>query len=383
MPESKPTQTARGWLQTGQAPKDRVTEVARASAVLSGQIPSIPAALAPALQADVEMALLVEADSRGLVGLVDLLAEYAANKPVAKHARKLLFRAKQRGASVPERAQTRAPVSLAARAEPLPSFASTFDVDGNQLLMMGGWTPAEGSWCLAGFVHDSEGLHSVYFMPHLSRTAHREIVDKMRGSFHGEVVEVPEAFAASRLRWGTDRRDARQIGWEGDQADARRILADVEPLGEIEFNLDTADEALLHAHLARNDAICTVTADLLDARAFRKACTAALSAEIRAVRGDAESGAEALATAAATWLESWFDAERRLNYAGRLEIEAWLRHQMNQRQEMLRALALARLMRDAQRPVLAAPVFAYTMQQRLRPDVLTAWQVTAESGGTP
>ena len=58
MPDSKPTQTARGWLQTGQAPKDRVTEVARASALLSGQIPPIPAALQPALQPDVEMALL-------------------------------------------------------------------------------------------------------------------------------------------------------------------------------------------------------------------------------------------------------------------------------------------------------------------------------------
>ena len=382
MPDSKPTQTARGWLQTGQAPKDRVTEVARASALLSGQIPAIPAALAPALQSDVEMALLVEADTRGLLGLVDLLAEHAANKSVTKHARKLLFRAKQRGIAVPDRVQTRAPVSLAAKPEPLPSYASTFDADGNQLLMMGGWAAAEGSWCLAGFVHDTDGLHSVYFMPHLSRTAHREIVDKMRGSFHGEVIDVPEAFAASRLRWGTDRRDARQIGWEGDQADARRILADVEPLGEIEFNLDAADEALLTAHLESTVATCPVTADLLDARALRKAATAALTAEIRAARDNAE--AQAVLTAKLEgWLEGWFDADRRSNYAGRLEIEAWLRHQMSQREEMLRALAVARLMRDAQRPLLATPVFAHTVRAQLRPEVLASWQMAVDGGSNP
>ncbi len=382
MPDSKPTQTARGWLQTGQAPKDRVTEVARASALLSGQIPPIAAALAPALQPDVEMALLVEADARGMLGLVDLLAEHAAGKAVTKHARKLLFRAKQRGLSVPERVQARAPVSLAARPEPLPSYASTFDADGNQLLMLGGWAAAEGSWCLAGFVHDTDGLHSVYFMPHLSRTAHREIVDKMRGSFHGEVLDVPNDFAASRLRWGTDRRDTRQMGWEGDQADARRILAEVEPLGEIEFNLHADDEALLTAHLESTTAICPVTADLLDARALRKAAIGALAAELRAAREDAAQ-ADALAAALERWLGTWFDAERRANYAGRLEIEAWLRHQMNQQPEMLRALALARLMRDLARPVLDAPVFAHTVRQRLRPDVLVTWQGSAETGSTP
>ncbi len=382
MPDSKPTQTARGWLQTGQAPKDRVTEVARASALLSGQIPPIPAALQPALQPDVEMALLVEADTRGLLGLVDLLAEHAVAKPVTKHARKLLFRAKQRGIAVPERVQTRAPVSLAARPEPLPSYASTFDADGNQLLMLGGWATAEGSWCLAGFVHDTDGLHSVYFMPHLSRTAHREIVDKMRGSFHGEVVEVPEAFAASRLRWGTDRRDARQVGWEGDQADARRILADVEPLGEIEFNLHAEDEALLTAHLQANDVLCPVTADLLDARALRKACTTALADPIKATRDDAAQEG-ALIEALDAWVNAWFDTDRRATYAGRLEIEAWLRHQMNQRDEMLRSLAVARLMRDLSQPVLAAPVFAYTTRKQLSTAVLFTWQIAAEVGGTP
>ena len=381
MPDSKPTQTARGWLQTGQAPKDRVTEVARASALLSGQIPPIPAALQPTLQPDVEMALLVEAETRGLLDLVDLLAEFAVAKAVTKHARKLLFRAKQRGLVVPERTQARAPVSLAARPEPLPSYASTFDADGNQLLMLGGWAAAEGSWCLAGFVHDTDGLHSVYFMPHLSRTAHREIVEKMRNSFHGEVIDVPDDFAASRLRWGTDRRDTRHVGWEGDQADARRILADVEPLGEIEFNLHADDEAILTAHLAATDAVCPVTAGLLDARALRKACTTALAAEIQAAQQD-EAKTDALSTALATWLASWFDADRRANYAGRLEIEAWLRHQMNQREAMLRSLAIARLMRDATRLLLDAPVFAHTTRAQLSPRVLASWQ-TAASNGNP
>ena len=381
MPDSKPTQTARGWLQTGQAPKDRVTEVARAAALLSGQIPLIPAALAPALQADVEMALLVEADARGMLGLVDLLAEHAANKAVTKHARKVLFRAKQRGIAVPERVQVRAPVSLAARPEPLPSYASTFDTDGNQLLMMGGWAAAEGSWCLAGFVHDTDGLHSVYFMPHLSRTAHREIVDKMRGSFNGEVHEVPGAFAAGRLRWGTDRRDSRQVGWEGDQADARRILAEVEPLDEIEFNLDAAEEARLQAHLFGEGAQSAVLTALFETRALRKAVRAAFPSDQRAAVQAAADAAELeqYFLSVASWLDTWFHNERRSDYAGRLELEAWLHHHNHDHERMLETLAIARLMRRLEEILVEVPVFRNTVRAAFSPEVLA----DASEGGTP
>lgn len=374
MPDSKPTQTARTWLQSGQAPKDRVSEVARAIALLTGQVPPVAAALTPPLQADVEMALLVEADGRGMLGLVDLLAEHAAHKATVKHARKLLFRAKQRGLVVPERVQTRAPVSLAARPEPLPSFASTFDADGNQLLMLGAWTANDGSWCLAGFVHESEGLHSVYFMPHLSRTAHREIVDKMRASFNGEVLEVPNDFVSARLRWGTDRRDERQTGWEGDQADARRILAGVEALGEIEFNLHADDEAVLTAHLDDQAAAHPATLVLVTGRGFRKAAVAALAAERKAAQEAAEAVA-GLAAAADAWLERWFSAERRRDIAGRLEIEAWMRHQLNQSEHMMRSLALARLMRDSARSVLSAPQFALAARAQLGATELALWEV--------
>ena len=57
MPNSPATQTAAGWLQSGQAPKDRAMEVARALALLSGRVPATASALKTPLAADVEMAL--------------------------------------------------------------------------------------------------------------------------------------------------------------------------------------------------------------------------------------------------------------------------------------------------------------------------------------
>lgn len=357
MPDTKPTLAARAWLQSGQAPKDRAPEVIRAAALLSGQIPPMASALTPPLSEDVELALVIEADARGHLALVDLLSTHAASKNVSKHAKKLLFRAKQRGAVVPDRPQTRTPVSLAARPEPLPSHASTFDAEGNQLLMLGGWTATDGSWCLAGFVHDSEGLYSVYFMPHLSRTAHKDIVEKMRLSFHADLTPVPDEFASGRLRWGMERRDARQATWDGDQADARRILSDAEALGEIEFNLEEEAEAQLTARLASETQTCAVAKALLESRVLKQAW-------VKAQQG---LSAQEIPGALVPFLADWFNTERRTNLAGRLEIDAWLRHQMHDQPAMLEALALARLMRDASRSVTQSTLFVRTAQSVLLP----------------
>ena len=364
MPDSKTTQTARTWLQTGQAPKERAGEVIRAAALLSGQIPAMAAALQPPLSQDVEMALLLEAEAKGQWSLVDLLSTAAGQKPVAKHAKKLLFRAKQRGVALVDKPVVRQGISLAARPEPLPSHASTFDIDGNQLVMLGGWSTGDGSWCLAGFVHETDGLHSAYFMPHLSRTAHKEILEKMRASFKGSMTEVPDGFAAGRLRWGTDVRDAKSQAWEGDQPETRRILSDAEPLTEIEFALGPDEEAVLEQRLQSPDLRCTLTLDLLGGKAIKAAAARALETEA--------ADGEAYALARAAFLASWFDATRRTHVAGRLEIDAWLRHQMNDSDGMMAALALARLLRDQARQLTDAPLVVRALGEALAYDAVVA-----------
>lgn len=364
MPDSKTTHTARTWLQTGQAPKERAGEVIRAAALLSGQLPAMAAALQPPLSVDVEMALLLEAESKAQWGFVELLSTSAGNKVVAKQAKKLIFRAKQRGVAVADKPVVRAGISLAARPEPLPSHASTFDVEGNQLVMLGGWSAGDGAWCLAGFVHETDGLHSAYFMPHLSRTAHREILDKMRASFKGAMTEVPDGFAGGRLRWGTDVRDARGQTWEGDQPETRRVLSDAEPLTEIEFSLGPDEESALDARLSAEDVSCAIALDLLSNKSVRLAAAKALESELAAAQAT-KAETEALTEARASFVKQWFDGNRRALIAGRMEIDAWLRHQMQDTQGMMAALALARLLRDTSRQVTEAPLFRQAMRTGL------------------
>ncbi|MSP90311.1 MAG: hypothetical protein EXR79_00660 [Myxococcales bacterium] len=344
MPTSPPTETALHWLRTEQAPPARMAEVARALALLEGATPVTAHSLRTPFGADVELALLIEADARGRFDLVDLLASHAAAKATAKHAKKLLFRARQRGTAVPDGRSTRAPVSLAARPEPLPSYASSLDGDGMQLAMLGGWTAGDGPWVLMGVMSDAVGLVSVWHMPDSSRTRQRDLLGRMQTTFGGVTVEVPTGFAEGRLRWGLDISEARGTPIEGDLAAARRLLAEAEAVDAVEVALDAEDEARV-ADLAATSGV------LLDDPCLKGWFTHAprLPDALRAALGDLRGrdiDESHLISARASAVGGLVNATERVQWADRLEMTAWLMATSGRRVPAVIAVAAARCLRD-------------------------------------
>lgn len=333
---------ARGWLSSGKAPPNRAAEVARALALLSHHLPPTAPALKD-LGPDLEAALLQEADDQQAVELVAAMAEHAADRAVAKQAKKVLFKLKQKGVTIPVRGQSRAPVDLAARPEPLPSFASSVDAAGGQLIFLGGWHPTDGPWCVMAMVTDRDGLLSAYYVAGTSRTQQKELIGRLRNQINGFTVEVPSDFAAGRLRWALDQRDRHDKIFEGDVAEVRRLLQGVDPLEEIEFTLDPEDEARLPAMLAASDA-------LLSEGCFTgwfdpgKAQLDQLLGELRALpESDREEAALRLRDE--LW-DKWFAEQDLARLASRLELNAWLLHCVQKPTAAMQAVACSRSLRS-------------------------------------
>lgn len=343
---SNSPEAALGWLRTGQAPSQRAPEVARALALLGRNLPASQAALR-GLGPDIEHALLLEAEAQTELALMALLAEHAADKSVAKLAKKVLFKWKQKGLSVPDRNQARAPVDLTARPAPLPSFASSIDGAGGQLIFLGGWTPGEGASCIMAMLSDRDGLLSAYYVPNTSRTQQKELIGRLHASIPGFTCPVQEDFAAGRLRWALDIRDAKGLSFEGDMAEVRRALAQAEPVPEIELALDPEDEASLDAHLDASAVLagepCFSGWFNLDRHELK-----ALHEAVRALRLDAATP-DALAEAVRSLRHQHWQASLAAigleKLAARLEINAWLLASTQKRGQALQALACARALR--------------------------------------
>ncbi len=352
MPTTQPTQLALQWLKTGQAPAQRVGEVARALALLSGEVAITPSAFKTPLGPDVEMALLIEADERGRFDIVQLLSSHATSKACAKHAKKLLFRAKQRGVSVPEpKLATRAPVNLATVPEPLPSYASSFDGTGGQLLLLGGWAQTEGPFCLMAMVSDTEGLVSAWYLSDTSRTQQREMLDRLKHQFPGFTVQVPEGFAAGRIRWGLEKRDATGQGFEGDQAEVRRVLAEVEPVPAVDVELDPEDEARIEERIAAAGSLLSDQSfsTWLPATSQLYATLEAKLTPLRALGHDEAALRDEVELVLHAAVETWLDQPARERLADRLEMTSWLLVIDGRREPALLAVSTARGLRDPTR----------------------------------
>jgi hypothetical protein len=347
MPTSPATQTAASWLQSGQAPKDRAMEVARALALLQGKVPATPTALKTPLGPDVEMALLVRAAAENRWDLVGLLGVVASSKATVKHAKKLCFAAKQKGIDVPEiRQGQRQPVSLQAKPDPLPSFASSVDGNGGQLLFLGGWSKEDGPFCVMGMVSDKEGLLSAYYLAPTSKTQQRELLDRLKAQFRGFTAPVPDAYAAGRMRWGLDLREGQNF--EGDMAEVRRVLANVEPVSELGIDLDPEDMAKLEDYLrdSRQLAQEPCFAGWLQPS---QAELGQLGKTIRATVIEGDSHAAVLQGLRDTAMDSHVDQLGRDRLAARLEVTGWLLVQSQRRNPGLQALACAQALRDGRK----------------------------------
>ncbi len=338
--ESQAVAQARLWLSSGQAPAGRAQEVARALLVRDGALPLGSTRIA--LGSDLEMALLLEAEATGKVELVAQLAEHAADKGVAKHAKKVLFKLKQRGIAVPERAPTRQPLTLSARPEPLPSYLGPVGPDGSQVAVLGGWRPGDGPRSMMAVFDDHRGLGSVYVLNGLSRTQQKELVGRLRTTMP-EIYEVPAELAAGRVRYAIDLLDAKAGLCDGDVAEARLWVAPVDPVAEVGFDLDPDDEARYEEFLTDSNALteCAVFAD------FFAPNDGWVRQHLPRAAGDTH--AERIATfnsACLAGLTQWIEAIGALSLASRMEFNAWLLANVGQRDFALRALACARALRD-------------------------------------
>jgi hypothetical protein len=237
----------------------------------------------------------------------------------------------------------------------LPSFASSIDGSGGQLVFWGGWSPGDGPWCLMGMLTDRDGLMSAYRMPHVSRTQQREMLDRLRGQYDGFTVEVPAEFAAGRLRWALDLRQQSSSLFEGDVAEVRLALEGVEPVPEVELSLDASQEADLPGLLA-------ASADLAKEPSFGSwlrlpaAQMAALQAEMAA------ADAATAAAARQRVYQDWLNGGELQRLAVRLDIQAWLLHCTGRSVAALQAIAVARALRAGGTPWTAVPLLTALMQ---------------------
>ncbi len=321
------------WLQTGKAPKERGLEVALGMVLLQGKVAATADALGSrALGEDIELALLELAEAQARWDLVGLLAASARNKSCQKAARKVVFRAKARGITVPEPAPAaRKAVAMAQAPEPLPSYCTGFDRAGHHVVALGGWSPADSSWSLAGVIGPDDVLRGVYFSPGTSRTKLRAMLDRVTPGT-SVCSEVAPALAAGLLRRALDAARKANTMVDGDLLRANRMLADAAPLHTLEVALDSADEARL-------DALCD--------QAHAWIAEPALAAWATALRQVVDGGTGTLDAEA---VDAALTEARRDQWARRLEISALLVTRGPGNDAALAAIATARALRDAAAP---------------------------------
>ncbi len=342
--DDKSIQLALGWLRSGQAPAARAPEVARALLIRDGQAPASLVAGRMGFGADIEMALLLDAEQAANVTLVGLLALHAREKAVAKHAKKVLFKFKQKGLSVPDKQQVRPPVDLASRPDPLPSYLTGVSETGLQFCVLGGWRAGEGPWCVLAMLSERTGLMSSYYIGHASRTQQRELLGRLDAWMSGGIFEVPAELAAGRARYGLDLLDARLGLCEGDLADTRRVLADTEPVAEVGFDTDPEDEAryteyLLASRSLLQEPVFKQYFQLSEARAAQARAAVAL------VPADADYRDVQLLQACQPVWAAHIEELGGAALAQRFEFNAWLLAHQGRPAAALQALACGKALR--------------------------------------
>ncbi len=317
---------ARDWLESGRAPKERSAEVALGMVLLSGKVQATPELLASRdLGEDVELALLEIAEERADWSLVALLCAHARSKPCAKAAKKVVFRAKQRGITVPEAGAPRRAVGLSLRPDPLPSYCTGFDKAGHHVVALGGWSQADGGWSLAGVIGPDDRLRGVYFNANTSRSRVRSLLERVVPDA-ALMVEVPAELAAGLLRRGLDLSRSSGAAVEGDMLRAGRMLADIPPLEAIDVQLDGDAGAL----------------DTVIASAGRFGGHAAVRAYARAMATALGLAADADASAVDAALQD----EARAIWSRRLEVVAVLLGREGEQDAAVAAAASARRLRE-------------------------------------
>ncbi len=375
MPKNTTTQAAITWLETGEAPNERSPEVVAGLILLAHDLPlevRLEALPNANFSPDVEMALLVLAQRADAVDLMIHLRDHATHKTTAKQAKKFLFRAKQRGADVPlEDAPTRA-VCLTQRPDPLPSYCSTFDREGGQVVVLGGWDEEHGAWALVGIVQGDHGLNTVAWLPKMSRSRLKTVLVTLAGERSEELVEVSSTFAAGWLKWALCHAESASRRIEGDRSRVRRVLQDVEPLADFCLVQSEPDAGALASSATLLDDSCFEAWLLCLPQLLEDAAPTMAAA---ASAGGVVTSDAALLDALIAHAERWFDDERRLALARRLEITAMLLANLRRNLGSSAALAVARALRPGGEAIAGIPLIRAALASAAP---LDAWRATVE-----
>lgn len=384
MPKSKRTKEALTWLESGMAPEKRADAATAALVMLAHDVPldaRLQDVAGVKLGADVEMAVALHAEQAEAIDLLVHLRDKGQNKGTAKLAKKVLFRAKQRGVDVPEdAAPARTAVRLARKPEPLPSLCSSFDRDGGHVVVFGGWDEDNGSWALVGVVHHDRGLDTVAWLPKLSRSRFKQVLDDLTERRGGELSEVEDIFAAGRIKWALEHAEAAGHRIEGDRARARRLLekshalpgytADVPGVGGEALAQSAAlvDDPCLEAWLTSLDGL------LDDAEGKLRSAVAA---------GTLAPTADAVSAALAAHVSAAFDAAARARLAGRLEITAMLLAKLGRAELAASAASVGRVLMRDELDVMTVPLLQAAVARQAPLDDLVAGLATLAPAGAP
>lgn len=362
MPKSAATKAALQWLQTGKAPNDRSLEVALCMALLSGEVPLSPAVFTGReIGRDVLLATIVAADDSQMWGLVQLLRDHGTDKTCKKLAKKVLFRAQQRGQIKPEESPDRSAVDLSARADPPPSYCTSFDRSGAQVVLFGGATDLDGAFGLVGVVNLRKGLETVSFFARPSRKRMRQLAQDLSRRFGGLVVEVEMEFAAGRLSQALAIADQRRAPIDGDIGVGRRLLAGIAP----------AEGKLTQIDAAISAAEPTEFSDLVQLDCMVQWCSA-IRADARAglnhaepadgLRGQTDALNAWAIAAADSAIASAVTRSRRIHVADQLQVTAGLLARANRSGDAHSAMLAAADCLDEQVDAVKSPFIRALVQ---------------------
>ena len=345
MPKSPATRAAVSWLDTRTAPSSRCGEVAFCTALLSEHVPLFPSILHDRkVAADVLMATVLVAERQQKWPLVELIRDHSTDKKGAKLAKKVLFRAEQRGQLQREKEPERSAVDLSAKAEPPPSYCTSFDRTGCQVVLWGGADEKDGAFGLVGIVEPTKGIESVSYVARPSRTRMRQLAEDIARRFGGLMVEVSGEFAAGRLASGLQLAVAAERSIEGDAGAAKRLLAGVSPNDGIEASLEPTDA---------DGAQLAASAGLFELPCFSQWCTndrsdiaATAASRYDAIESD-DRTPERAAAAVADATEQVINADRRAQLATQFAIAANLLVMDEQADVAAAAIAVSSALRDA------------------------------------
>ncbi|SEL96167.1 hypothetical protein SAMN05444354_11046 [Stigmatella aurantiaca] len=183
-------------LRTGAALPDFPAEAVTQARALAQDVAGAPASAVEALPAPLVEALLEGSVLAGSPALAEALSQSGV-KPVAKAAKKALYRLRSRGIAVAEAPRPPAePPRAAEPPEPLPALITGITGEGQRALLLGRYLRGGGIECTQAVLSDELGVLELSLVD-ITRGSYRRRVKETRDE--GLAVELSQEEGAARL----------------------------------------------------------------------------------------------------------------------------------------------------------------------------------------